>query len=101
MFPPNASLGLPQLLNFVDRLESNFSASDSINYAFSGARTDGSNVGNPAGPGFVQEIGLVQALNQTFGPNDLIAMSIGGNNANSILAGTVVLGPDPVAGATE
>src|SRR5665648_563087 len=100
VFPPNAPLGrFSNGLNFVDRLESNFSASDSINYAFGGALTDGSNVGNPAGPGFAQEIGLVQALNQTFGPNDLIAMSIGGNNANSILAGTVNLGPDPVAGA--
>ena len=102
VFPPSAPLGrFSNGLNFVDRLESNFSASDSINYAFGGALTDGSNVGNPAGPGFAREIGLVQALNQTFGPNDLIAMSIGGNNANSILAGTVDLGPDPVAGATE
>lgn len=86
-------------LNFVDRLESNFAASDAINYAFGGARTDNGNVESPLLPGFAQEMGLVQFLNQTFTPRDLIAISIGGNNANSILDGTIDLGPDPAAGA--
>ena len=92
VFPPNA----PQRrfssgLNFVDRLERNFGASDAVNYAFGGALTDGSNVGNASGPGFAQEIQLVQVLNQRFGPDDIVALSIGGNNANSILAGTANL----------
>ena len=92
LFPPNA----PQRrfssgLNFVDRLESNLGTSDAVNFAVGGAQTDNKNVASPFLPGFAQEIQRVQILDQTFGPKDIIALSIGGNNANSILAGTADL----------
>ena len=89
-------------LNFVDRLESNLDVPQAVNYAFGGALTNSQNVSNPAGPGFAQQIQIVQFVtDQDFRPNDIIALSIGGNNANAILAGNVDLGSDPIAGATE
>jgi outer membrane lipase/esterase len=84
--------------NFVDRLQDNFGIPASINYAFGGAMTDTNNVvGVPAG--FQTEIAIVQLLDQTFRPDDIIALSIGGNNALAILDDPSFLGPDPEAGA--
>jgi outer membrane lipase/esterase len=87
-------------LNFVDRLEANFAAADAVNYAFGGALTDGNNVAGPGVPGFTQQWQLVQSNpNDTFGPDDIVALSVGGNNANAILGGGIPLPPDPVIAA--
>ena len=86
-FPPNApERRFSSGLNFVDRLESNLGTSDAVNYAVGGAQMDDKNVASPLLSGFAQEIQRVQIDGKTFGPKDIIALSIGGNNANSILA---------------
>jgi outer membrane lipase/esterase len=98
-FPPNMPQGrFSSGLNFVDRLEQNFGASDSVNYAFGGAMTNDRNVSTGI-PGFQQQWQLFQAdPNASFSPDDMVALSIGGNNASAILRGQVpVVGPDPVA----
>ena len=77
-------------LNFVDRLQANFNIPEAVNYAIGGALTNQANVAGIVG-GFQTEIGLVD---HTFSSRDIIAISIGGNNANAILGG-LNLGPDP------
>lgn len=82
-------------LNFVDRLEANFGATGAINYAYGGAMTDGNNVTGAPGRGFTQQWTTFQNdPNASFGSDDIVALSIGGNNANAILGG--LLDSDPV-----
>jgi outer membrane lipase/esterase len=87
-------------LNFVDRLQANFAAGDAVNYAFGGAMTDGNNVTGVPGAGFTQQWQLVASNpDDTFGPDDIVALSIGGNNANAILGGGIPLPPGEDAAA--
>ena len=71
--------------NFVDRLQKNFGIADddNINFAFGGALTDESNIGNHVGfdprpTGFLSQVSL--ASGETFSSKDIIALSVGGNN---------------------
>ncbi len=85
--------------NFVDRLQSNFGIASALNFAYGGAETNDQNVASFPGlpfPGFVQEWTPFAANPaMTIGPDDIVALSIGGNNANAILGGAIPIGPDP------
>jgi phospholipase/lecithinase/hemolysin/uncharacterized protein YhjY with autotransporter beta-barrel domain len=65
--------------NFVDSLQSIYRLPGHTNYAFGGALTNNSNT-IPGLPGFAQEIATFVASGRTFGPRDLVALSIGGND---------------------
>jgi outer membrane autotransporter protein len=65
--------------NFVDSLQSIYNLPPLTNYAIGGAQTGNTNV-IPGLPGFGQEVAGVVASGHHFGPSDLIALSIGGND---------------------
>ena len=95
--------------NYIDTL-SQLLAVPVDNFAIGGAKTDNSNT--VAGPqlGFVTEYtsflggggpAAFPRVSGTFGPNDLLAISIGGNNARQYQSGDVTFGiaPGTLAGA--
>src|SRR5947207_6044878 len=76
--PTNPTCRFSQGTNFVDSLQSTYNLPPITNYAIGGAQTGDTNV-IPGLPGFAQEIAGFVASGRRFGPNDLIALSIGGN----------------------
>lgn len=65
--------------NFVDSLQSIYGLTGHTNYAIGGAMTNNVNA-IPGLPGFAQEVATFVASGGTFGPRDLVAISIGGND---------------------
>lgn len=86
--PTNPTCHFSQGTNFVDTLQSIYRLPPLTNYAVGGALTDNQNVinfgglppGVPPLPGFAQEVANFIASGRRFGPNDLLALSIGGND---------------------
>lgn len=66
--------------NFADTLASTYGLPGVTNYAFGGAQTDDNNVVAGPGFGFANELDTLVASGNRFGPKDLIALSIGGND---------------------
>lgn len=91
--------------NFVDRLRKNFGIADenNINFAFGGALTDETGLNIPEDPppfhprptSFLGQVDL--ASDVTFSTDDIVALSIGGNNMLALVLGFVdAEGPDDV-----
>jgi len=80
--------------NFVDTLSAHYDA-PIVNFAFGGAQAGSTNVVGVGLPGFQQEyLGFV-AQGGSFNPNDLVAISIGGNDARAYrLTGGTLAGVD-------
>jgi phospholipase/lecithinase/hemolysin/uncharacterized protein YhjY with autotransporter beta-barrel domain len=69
--------------NFVDTLADHYSVPEA-NFAFGGAQAGADNVSDPRLPGFSQEYQLFLTTGTgKFAPNDLLAISVGGNDART------------------
>ena len=75
--------------NFVDSLQSTYGLAGATNYAIGGALTNNTNA-IPGLPGFAQEVAGFVASGRTFGPRDLIALSIGGNDQGLFNSGNTL-----------
>jgi outer membrane autotransporter protein len=73
--------------NFVDTLATHYDAQEA-NFAFGGAQAGSANIASPLLPGFAQEVQLFETTAPgAFSPNDLLAMSVGGNDARAYRIG--------------
>jgi phospholipase/lecithinase/hemolysin/uncharacterized protein YhjY with autotransporter beta-barrel domain len=73
--------------NFVDTLATHYGVPEE-NFAFGGAQAGSQNISSPLLPGFAQETQLFLTTGTgKFSPNDLLAMSVGGNDARSYRIG--------------
>lgn len=68
--------------NFVDTLSAHYDA-PIVNFAFGGAQAGGTNVVGVGLPGFQQEYQAFAAQGGSFNSNDLVAISIGGNDGRA------------------
>jgi outer membrane autotransporter protein len=73
--------------NFVDTLATHYGVPEA-NFAFGGAQAGSANISSPSLPGFAQEVQLFEITAPgSFSPNDLLAMSVGGNDARAYRIG--------------
>ncbi|MBA2932483.1 autotransporter domain-containing protein [Sphingomonas sp. CGMCC 1.13654] len=73
--------------NFVDTLATHYGVPEA-NFAFGGAQAGSANIASPLLPGFAQEVQLFETTAPgTFSPDDLLAMSVGGNDARAYRIG--------------
>ncbi len=80
--------------NFVDTLSAYYKA-PIVNFAFGGAQAGNTNVTGVGLPGFQQEYQAFVAQGGSFNANDLVAISVGGNDARAYrLSGGTLAGVD-------
>jgi outer membrane lipase/esterase len=72
--------------NFVDSLASHYGATEA-NFAFGGAQAGSVNISSPLLPGFAQEVQLFTSGGNRFSSSDLLALSVGGNDARAYRIG--------------
>ncbi|MFS0736682.1 autotransporter domain-containing protein [Sphingomonas sp. 1P06PA] len=83
--------------NFVDTL-STYYGTPQVNYAIGGSQAGSTNVVAPGVPGFQQQWQSFVGTGQSFGARDLLAVSIGGNDARAYrLSGGTLAGVDAAA----
>jgi phospholipase/lecithinase/hemolysin/uncharacterized protein YhjY with autotransporter beta-barrel domain len=87
--------------NFVDTLATHYGVPEA-NFAFGGAQAGSANISSPLLPGFAQEVQLFDTTAPgSFSPNDLLAMSVGGNDARSYrIGGGTLAGVDAATSQT-
>lgn len=73
--------------NFVDTLADHYGVPEA-NFAFGGAQAGSANIASPLLPGFAQEVQLFETTAPgNFSSSDLLAMSVGGNDARAYRIG--------------
>ena len=85
--------------NFVDSLAAHYNVPE-LDFAVGGAEAGSGNVVLPGLPGFQQQWQSFVASGQTFSPNDLLALSVGGNDARGYRTTGTLAGADAAATAT-
>ncbi len=84
--------------NFVDSLASYYGVPE-VNFAVGGAEAGSGNVVLPGLPGFQQQWQAFVASGKTFAPDDLLALSVGGNDARGYRTTGTLAGADAAATA--
>ena len=82
--------------NFVDSLAAHYGVPE-LDFAVGGAEAGSGNVVLPGLPGFQQQWQSFVASGQTFSPNDLLALSVGGNDARGYRTTGTLAGADAAA----